>query len=50
MLDDDVTAALGAITAVADLAALESSEELRAPSDVHVFFFPQCERAHGRGE
>jgi hypothetical protein len=49
LLDQDVAAALCAITAFADVAALESSEEFLAFGDVHVFFLPQCERAHRRG-
>ena len=49
MIDYDVAAALCAIPAVADFAALELSEELRTFGNVDVFFFPQRERANRRG-
>src|SRR6266498_4152511 len=49
MLDDDVAAALCAITAFADVAAFESPQELLALGDVYVALFPQCERAYWRG-
>ena len=49
MIDCDVAAALCATTAVADVAALESSEEFRAFGEPHVILFPQRERAHRRG-
>ena len=49
VIDADVTAALCAIAAVADFAALEFSEELRAFRELHVFPFPQREGAHRRG-
>ena len=49
VIDADVTAALCAIAAVADVAALEFPEELRAFRQLHVLPFPQCERAHRRG-
>ena len=48
MIDADVAAALRAITTIADVAALEFSEELRAFRELHVFPFPQRERAHRR--
>ena len=48
MIDADVTAAFCAIPAVADVAALESSEELCAFDERHVLLFPQRERAHRR--
>ena len=49
MIDGDVTAALCAIPAVADVAALESSEEFRAFGEADVLLFPQRERADRRG-
>src|SRR5712691_5447193 len=49
MIDADVTAALCAIPAVADFAALESPEELRSLDKDGVLLFPQCERTHRRG-
>src|SRR2546430_9701230 len=49
MIDCDVAAALCATTAVADVAALEFSQELGAFDEAHIFFFPQRERAHRRG-
>ena len=49
MIHDDVSAAFGAITTIADVAALEFSEELRAFRELHVLPFPQRERAHRRG-
>ena len=50
VIDHDVAAALCAITAVADVAALESPEELRSFGKDYVLFFPQRERAHGAVE
>jgi len=49
MIDCDVAAALCAITAVADVAALKSAQELGAFGKVDALFFPQRERAHRRG-
>jgi hypothetical protein len=49
MIDLDVAAAVCAITPVADVAALESSEKLCAFRQLHVLPFPQRERAHRRG-
>src|SRR5258705_8542537 len=49
MLDDDVAAAFRAITAFARVAAFKSTKELSAFGDAHVFFLPQCKRAHRRG-
>ena len=49
MIDGDAAAALCAITAVADVAALEFSQELRAFGEVHILPFPQRECAHRRG-
>ena len=49
MLDCHVTSTLCAITAFADVAALEAAEEFFALGDAHVFFLPQRERAHRRG-
>jgi hypothetical protein len=49
MIHADVTAALRAITTVADFAAVESPEEFCALSDANVFSFPQSECAHRRG-
>src|SRR5215813_2681575 len=49
MIDANVAAAFRAITTVADVAALEPAEKLSAFDEAHVFFFPQCERAHRRG-
>ena len=49
MIDRDVAAALRAIPTIADVAALEFSEELRAFRQLHVLPFPQRERAHRRG-
>jgi hypothetical protein len=49
MLDCDVAAALCAIPAFADVAALKSSEEFLAFRDIHILFFPQRERAYRRG-
>ena len=49
MIDADVTAALCAIPAVADFAALESPEELRSLDKDDVLLFPQCERTRRRG-
>ncbi len=48
MIDQDVAPALCAITAVADVAALKSAKEFRAFSNIYVFLFPQCDRAHRR--
>ncbi len=45
MIDGDAAAALCAITAVADVAALEFSQELRAFGEVHILPFPQRECA-----
>ena len=49
MIDEDVAAALRAITTVADVAALELSEKLSAFGELHVLFLPQRERAHRCG-
>src|SRR4051794_9195072 len=49
MINADVTAAFCAIASVADVAALEFAEELRAFRKVHVVPLPQRERAHRRG-
>ena len=49
MINRDVAAALRAITAIADVAALEFAEELRAFREVHVLLFPRRERAPRRG-
>src|SRR6266498_4832369 len=49
MFNDDVAAALCAMTAFADVAAFKSSEEFLAFGDVYVLFLPQRERAHRRG-
>jgi hypothetical protein len=49
MLDYDVTAALRAIPAFADVAAFKSAKEFLAFGDIDVLFFPQRERAHRRG-
>ena len=49
MLDDDVTAALGAITAYADVAAFKPAKEFLAFGDTDALFLPQCECAHRRG-
>jgi len=49
MINADVATALRAIASVADFAALEFPEELRAFREVHVLPFPQRERAHRRG-
>ncbi len=49
MIDRHVTTALCAITAFADVAAFESSEEFFAFGDIDVLFLPQCERAYRRG-
>ena len=49
MLDQDMAAALCAITAFADVAAFESGKELFAFRDADVFFLPQREGAHRRG-
>jgi hypothetical protein len=49
MIEHDMSAALRAITTIADLTALELSQELCAFRDVYVFRFPQRERAHRRG-
>jgi hypothetical protein len=49
MIHADVAAAFAAIAAIADMAALESAEELSAFDKTHIFFFPQRERAHRRG-
>ena len=48
MLDDDVTAALRAITTLADVAAFKSSEKFLAFGDADVLFLPQRECAHRR--
>src|SRR6476646_9685696 len=45
VIDRDVAAALCAITAITDVAACESAEELGAFMEANVFFFPQHERA-----
>lgn len=49
MLDQDVAAALCAITTFADVAAFESGKELFAFGDIDVFFLPQRERTDRRG-
>ena len=49
MIDRDVAAALRAIPTIADVAALEFSEELRAFRELNVLPFPQRERAYRRG-
>ena len=49
MLDCDVAAALRAITAFADFAALKSAKEFLAFGDIDVLSLPQCERAYRRG-
>src|SRR4030095_6654424 len=49
MLDDDVAAAPRAITAFADVAAFKAAEEFLSFGDAHIFFLPQCERAHRCG-
>jgi hypothetical protein len=49
MINADVAAAFRAIPAVADVAALESAEELAPFVRLHVLPFPQRERAHRRG-
>jgi len=49
MIDRDVAAAFRAITTIADVAALEFSQEVRAFRELHVFPFPQRERAYWRG-
>src|SRR5882757_3795014 len=49
MINRDVTTAVRAITTVADIAALELPQELRAFRQLHVFPFPQRECAHRRG-
>jgi hypothetical protein len=48
MLDYDVAAALCAMTAFADVAALKSAKDFLAFGDVYILFLPQCERAHRR--
>src|SRR5437867_3162098 len=48
MLDDDVAAALCAITAFADVAAFKPAKEFLAFGDAYVLFLPQCKRAHRR--
>jgi hypothetical protein len=48
MLDDDVTAALRAITTLADVAAFKSPEKFLAFSDADTLFLPQRECAHRR--
>lgn len=48
MLDDDVAAALRAITALADVAALKSSEKFLAFDHADILFLPQRECAHRR--
>ena len=49
MIDRDVAAALRAIPTIANVAALESPQELRAFREVNVLPFPQRERADRRG-
>src|SRR5262249_28393388 len=46
MIHANVAAAFGAVTTIADVAAFESPEELRAFHKTYIFFFPQRERAH----
>ena len=48
MIHANVAAALRAVTTIADVAALESAEELGASDKAHTFFFPQRERADRR--
>jgi hypothetical protein len=48
MLDDDMAAALGAITTLADVAAFKSSEKFLAFGDADILFLPQCECAQRR--
>ena len=49
MIDADVAAAFRAITTIADVAALESAEKLRAFDESDILPFPQRERAHRCG-
>ncbi len=49
MVDRDVAAAIRAIPTIADVAAFELAEELRAFCELHVLPFPQGERAHRHG-
>src|SRR4029077_6561352 len=49
VIDADVAAALCAIPTIANAAALEFAEKLRAFRQLHVFPFPQRECAHRRG-
>src|SRR4029453_1178181 len=49
MFDQDVAAAFRAVSAFADVAALEPAKELFALGDADIFFLPKCERAHRRG-
>ena len=44
----DVAAAFRAITTIADVAALEFAEKLRAFDKAYIILLPQCERAHRR--
>jgi hypothetical protein len=49
MIDRDVAAALRAIPTIANVAALEFAEKICAFRQLHVFPFPQRERAHRCG-
>jgi hypothetical protein len=49
VIDANVAAALCAITAIADVAALEFAEKVRSFGKDYVLFFPQRERAYRRG-
>src|ERR1700730_10373615 len=46
MIDQEVPAAFGAVTAVVDMAALELAQYLCAFGDFHIVDLPQGERAH----
>jgi hypothetical protein len=50
MIDCDVTATLCAITAIADVAALESAEELAAFREVTLSFFHNVNALTGAAE
>jgi hypothetical protein len=48
MIDCHMASAFCAITAITDVATLESAQELGAFDEAHLFFLPQCECTHRR--
>jgi hypothetical protein len=50
MIHANVAAAFGAVTTIADVAALESPEELRAFHKIYIFFFHNVNALTGAAE